>query len=253
MGLVSSAIPAEAQRAVPKSANTMLPDYKVDYRREETIKHLAAACLAAGGIVPGNNFDITKFVETSLTDYCKRKGKGELRVLPFDRVHKYDEVANVTFSPHVVLHIDKAIWADAKAGGERSRLIVAHEIGHIVLHDHTAKAFSDDPSLRIKFAEREYSAEWQADTFAEYFLVPDEAVRRFPDESLLGAICNVSLSLARKRLVSYFGSRGLLVDAPCDGCGNFALFREGSDVRCFVCPAKKAFHPQDHADPTNAK
>jgi hypothetical protein len=217
----------------------MLSDYKVDYKREETIQRIAAACLAADGITRGYNFDITEFVETPLADYCKRRGRGELRVVPFDRIYKYDEPANVTFRPRIALHIDKVVWADAKAGGEHSRYIVAHEIGHIVLHDHNAKAFSSDPSLRIRFAEREYSAEWQADTFAEYFLVPDEAAKRFSDEGLLGAMCNVAAKLARKRLISYFGSRGLLVDAPCDNCGNFALARDDSALRCLVCTSRR--------------
>jgi Zn-dependent peptidase ImmA (M78 family) len=128
----------------------MLSDYKVDYKREETIQRIAAACLAADGITRGYNFDITEFVETPLADYCKRRGRGELRVVPFDRIYKYDEPANVTFRPRIALHIDKVVWADAKAGGEHSRYIVAREIGHIVLHDHNAKAFSSDPSLRIR-------------------------------------------------------------------------------------------------------
>jgi ribosomal protein S27E len=89
----------------------------------------------------------------------------------------------------------------------------------------------------MKFAEQEYSAEWQADTFAEYFLVPDEAAAKFSDQCLLGAMCNVTPLLARKRLISYFRDRGLLMDAPCDGCGDFTLVRSGSGsgARCCIC------------------
>lgn len=215
----------------------MLSDYKVDYRREETIRDAAAACLASH--VKGRSsgaFDITEFVETSLKDYCRKKRKCELRIYPLDLTKSYDEPANVSFRPNsIALHVDRTIWADAKAGGERSRFIIAHEIGHIVFHDHTAKAFSNDSSLRIRFAEREYSAEWQADTFAEYFLVPDAAVRNFPDEVLLAIMCNVSLALARKRLNTYFSALGLVVDGPCEQCGNFSVIRQGGGLRCFTC------------------
>jgi IrrE N-terminal-like domain len=229
----------EAQLVAHERATGMLSDYKVDYRREETIRDTASACLAAGGGPHRSNFDIVEFVETGLIEYCKRIGRDGPRVSLFKRANKYDEPANVTFQPRIVMHVDEETWAGAKDGDEHSRLIIAHEIGHIVLHDHTAKAFSNDPSLRIRFAEQEYSAEWQADTFARYFLVPDDAVRRFPDQSLLAAMCNVSLSLARQRLQSYFGSRALLVDAPCDRCGDFMLLREGSQLRCLICGSKK--------------
>jgi hypothetical protein len=214
----------------------MLSDYKVDYRREETIRDAAAACLAAHAKGSSGAFDITEFVETSLKDYCREKRKCELRICPLDLTKKYDEPANVSFRPNsIALHVDRAVWADAKAGGEHSRFIVAHEIGHIVFHDHTAKAFSNDASLRIRFAEREYSAEWQADTFAEYFLVPDAAVRKFPDEVLLAIMCNVSIPLARKRLNTYFIALGLVVDTPCGQCGNFSVIRQGTGLRCFTC------------------
>jgi hypothetical protein len=166
--------------------------------------------------------------------YCKEKRKVELDINLFERWHKYDEPANVSFLPKITLHADKRIWADAKAGDEYARFVIAHEIGHIVLHDHDAKAFSADPSLRIRFAEQEHSGEWQADTFGEHFLVPNEAARRFSNERLLSTMCGVSLALARKRLNSYFSRQGLLVEAAC-GCGNYSLVRQQSGVRCFTC------------------
>jgi hypothetical protein len=58
----------------------MLSDYKVDYKREETIRDLAAACLGADGSVRGYNFNITRFIETTLVGYCRKRGK-ELRIL----------------------------------------------------------------------------------------------------------------------------------------------------------------------------
>lgn len=213
----------------------MRSDYKVTYLREDRIKEIAAAFLSAHGKGrAGGSFDITDFVERTLSDYCKKKTGKPLKISPFDRANKYDEPANVTFEPQTTLHIDRHIWADAKAGDDFARLVVAHEAGHIVLHDGSAKAFSSDPSLRIEFAEREYSAEWQADTFAENFLAPDEAVRRFPEEALLSMTCGVSQAIARKRLEAYFAERRLLAGNPCE-CGNFSLVREQTGLRCFVC------------------
>jgi IrrE N-terminal-like domain len=210
-------------------------DYKVDRWGETSLKEVAAAFLSAHGVGRSSgSFEITEFVETTVTHYCKKKRNSELRIHLFERADKYDEPANVTFGTNITLHVDRRVWDAAKVGDEYSRFVVAHEVGHIVLHDHNAQSFSSEPSLRIKFAEREYSAEWQADTFAEYLLVPDEAVKRFPDERLLSTICGVPLSLARKRLNTYFSGHGLLTEGACT-CGNYSLFRQETGLRCFVC------------------
>lgn len=210
-----------------------LNDYKVTYRREETIAHVAARCLRAHNRTPPYNFDITQFVETTLRILCEKKGS--LRIHIFDLPNKYDEPAHVTYRPPT-LHIDRKIWTAAKNGDDHFRYIIAHEIGHLILHDHDAKSFSSDPSLRIQFAEQEYSAEWQANTFADHFLVPAEAVEKFRDELLLSMICNVSVAVARRRLVRHFGDG---YGALCDNCGNFALVNCGARLRCRMCGMTK--------------
>jgi Zn-dependent peptidase ImmA (M78 family) len=210
-----------------------LHDYKVTYTREETIAEIAAKCLRAHNKIPPYGFDITQFAETTLRVLCQKKGS--LRIHIFDRANKYDEPAHVTYRPPT-LHIDRETWEAAKAGDDHARYIVAHEIGHLILHDHDAQSFSTDPSLRIRFAEQEYSAEWQANVFADHFLVPAEAVEKFRDEFLLSMMCNASMAVARRRLVRHFGHR---YGALCDNCGNFALTNDGARLRCCMCGMTK--------------
>jgi len=63
---------------------------------------------------------------------------------------------------------------------QRSRFTIAHELGHIILHEQiykTAKISSPDEynSFRNSFTEDEYdSFEWHANTFAGCLLVPTE-------------------------------------------------------------------------------
>jgi hypothetical protein len=129
----------------------MTHDYKVTFTREEEIARIATQWLDAHVKDRCQSFDITEFVETTLTNRLRKKER--LKIEYFDRTCKYDEPAYVTFNP-LTLHVDRAIWHAAKAREEYARFVIAHEVGHIILHDHDAKAFSSDPLLRIQFAEK---------------------------------------------------------------------------------------------------
>jgi Zn-dependent peptidase ImmA (M78 family) len=155
-------------------------DHKVTYTREESIAGIAANWRRRHGSAHKHTFNISEFVETTLRTHLKQKS---LKIEFYDRDFKQDDPAYVVFDPVqplVTLYVDRKIWNDAKSGKAYARFVVAHEVGHIVLHDHSAQAFSSDPSLQIRFAEKEHSAEWQANKFAQYFLLSDEAVVNTP-------------------------------------------------------------------------
>ena len=57
-----------------------------------------------------------------------------------------------------------------------ARFILAHEIGHIVMHSHYRQAFSYDEKNGIKFVQPEERAETQAHWFATHFLVPNRLI-----------------------------------------------------------------------------
>ena len=79
-------------------------------------------------------------------------GKGKLHI-EFHSPDELPEGACITFSP-LTLHIIKRIWDDAGAGQTYARFIVAHEIGHIVLHDELAVAFSNDKEAILRICRR---------------------------------------------------------------------------------------------------
>jgi len=93
----------------------------------------------------GNNFNICDFVVQVLAKSFRRKGKLQIE---FYDPEDLPEQACVTFDS-LTLHIVKRIWDDAAAGRPYARFIVAHEIGHIVLHDRTAAAF---PMTKMPFS-----------------------------------------------------------------------------------------------------
>jgi hypothetical protein len=212
----------------------MAHDYRVTYTREESIARIAANWRQRHTNQHKHTFDITVFAETTLRTHPKGKS---FEIEFYDRVFKQDDPAYVTFDPAVTLHVDRKIWNDAKSGDGYARHVIAHEIGHIVLHDHSAQAFSSDPSLQVPYAEDEHSAEWQANKFAEYFLLPDEIVEHFGDAELLVIFCEVPRILAQKRLAAVRSKRrsSAFTGDACARCGDFTLVRNGASIKCDTC------------------
>lgn len=203
----------------------MLSDYKVSYLREEVIAQIALEWRAAGGHQNSVYFNVVNYVESLQRTWRK---KGRFTIEFFDAADN-DKLAYVEFNPSPTLHVDRQVWKDASLGDPESRFIVAHELGHLVLHDHHAKAFSNDPAQRIKFAEREYSAEWQANTFAYYFLIPDHLVIALWDEDDLMASCGVPRSVVRDRREAVEDSlRRKRAAGICIHCGDFNLNDSGT-------------------------
>src|SRR5262249_25437440 len=161
-----------------------------------------------------------------LGKYLKGQKKGALKIEFYDREFKEDDPAFVSFDP-LTLNVDRKIWADAKAGEEYARYVIAHEVGHIVLHDHHAKSFSKDPSDQLRFADDGQSAEWQANTFARHFLLPDPVVQKIRDMTLLASLCLVPEAVALERILAVKREQDrqnrVFGGGFCSDCGNFSL------------------------------
>lgn len=205
-------------------------DYFVSYRTEESIAEIALSWRKAGGIFNDANFDIVTFVEKVLT---RRLKKDVLRI-EFFNSDIADEFAFVTYEP-LTLHIEKEIWNDAKMGEPKSRHILAHEIGHIILHDHYAQRFSNDPSKQLNFLQNENSAEWQANRFADHFLAPDHLVRGFCNSFSLAQSCLLLSELAGERFSKVHQARHGYSGELCPNCNNFSLIRKGLLQGCSRC------------------
>ena len=154
----------------------------------------------------GDSFNICEFVLGPLSSrFCS---KGPLRIEFYDRGND-DDPAYVTFKP-LTLHIDRRIWKAAGAGEGYARYIVAHEIGHIVLHDEFAVAFSDEDAAQLKYLQNEEFGEWQANVFAAYFLAPDHVVLKLQDIDVVAGLCVITDELARRRLNEAKNSKATL-------------------------------------------
>jgi hypothetical protein len=210
-------------------------DHKVDFLSEETLARFANDLRRRARKKGRYLLDIIDLIERVLVEYFAAKGGLRIDIFEGD---KFDEPACVTYRP-LTLHVRRNIWEDAARGVSAAYFILAHEIAHLLFHDHRALAFSSDPSLRMQFAAKEYSAEWQADTFAKHLTMPDDAVRQLKDAHTLALVCNVEDNTAAERVAMYARTGPMLPvkfeGEPCNNCNNFTLVRDGLMLKCETC------------------
>jgi hypothetical protein len=215
----------------------MARDYRVQIRDREGIAKIAMAWWVTAS-KPGHNFNICTFVTDILAK--RLRGKGELNLKFYASEHELPERACVSFDP-LTLHVVEKIWCDAGSGIPYARYILAHEIGHIILHDKFAVAFSNDKRAQLKHLQDEESGEWQANIFADYFLVPDHLALKFADRDVIAGLCVVTDTLAQKRLTDAKNAKAVITPCyegdMCSECGSFSLLRRGTATTCDTCGA----------------
>lgn len=145
--------------------------------------------------------------------------------------------AKVSFDP-LTLHVRVDVWRAAQTDEPWARWILAHECGHLILHDNYAKGFAIEGSARIPLDEQERSAEWQADRFADYLLMPTEILERLisPHDVAVRAGVEPQHAFRRFQQVSQFWERhGKQYGEQCCQCYNFSLSRIGCRTKCSIC------------------
>lgn len=208
----------------------MATDYKVRFRSYRAVAELAHEARKRMCVAHYFTFNIVKAIRRLVG-----KEFGKLGVLHLDVFERdNDPVAFVTFNP-LTLHVHREIWEDAELGEPKSRFILAHELGHMLMHGHYRQAFSEDEKSRLKFVQPEESAEAQANWFAACFLAPDYLARQCKNESELclqfdfpSDFASVKLDDIKRHLPSYTGE-------ACSTCGNFTLVRVAGRLKCETC------------------
>ncbi len=124
---------------------------------------------------------------------------------------------------------------EARLGDPDAIYRIAHEIGHMILHDHYAMEFSFDSSEKLRGFQDEELAEWQANRFAYHWLLPDHIVRALADPETIVRHCNVTLKVAKDRVTEVNGKRQRYEGEACPECANFTLVRNGTCLKCDTC------------------
>ena len=139
-----------------------------------------------------------------------------------------------------VLYVEKWVLKAAREGDLRARLIVAHEIAHMILHKDQVMAFSDEKAVQLNHLQDEESAEWQAQNFALILLLSDEVIIETRNFDLQAASIVTSVEesqIEQRRLQFELQNRVYLdcfVDTKCE-CGDSAIIRLGASALCKSC------------------
>ena len=156
----------------------MATDYKVQRRTYDDVAMSATNLRIRLGIEHCFSFNIVHQIR-------RMKGKefGELGSLD---IHLFTGhgVPYVTFDP-LVLHVDKEIWDEAELNEPMARFMLAHELGHLVLHRYYRQEFSASNEQHLKAFPAEERSEPQANWFAATFLAPDYLAIRCQNASEL--------------------------------------------------------------------
>ena len=223
----------------------MRSNYKVPFRNEEAIATLALQCRRDAENENLARFNIIEFVEHVLPRVLKRLKKGTLEIELFSACGD-EKLAKVILrqGKAPILRVDKEIWDLAVLGEPDAKFIIAHEVGHLVLHDHYAQAFSIGPVEQGKFVQEEEQSEWQANTFASYFLIPRRVLAAFPTSEELARCCEVPRWLSDQRFAAALeeqrrSERRVRAKAytgdSCGDCGSFTMLPDGIFLRCDTC------------------
>lgn len=211
----------------------MATDYKVKFRTYEAVADLAARARERFGVANRFTFNIVELVRTWVG-----KEFGNLGRLHLDLFADGPDLAFVTFNP-LTLHVQRDIWheADSVFGEPKARFIIAHELGHILMHGFYRQAFSEDEKAHITFVQPEERAETQANWFAAAFLAPDHLIRRCANESEFCQAFNYPgeyIDLKRQAL-SRKSMR--LPNELCPSCGELSIAGNWGNQTCRTCGA----------------
>lgn len=210
-------------------------DYQVATRAEEGIALIAKKLRLKHHQNGFDKFDIVEFVEMTLLHETPRGFTLELD-------SSLEEAAYVRQSMtggHSTLYVCRSVWEGAKQGVRDDVFVIAHEAGHLMLHDILIQSFSNsDEDHRPKFVtQAEDSAEWQANKFADHLLAPSEIIQRVRDPEMIMTKCRVSRSTAERRVrdVAEEDWRYKYEGDACPECCNFTVIRTGTRLKCRTC------------------
>ena len=217
----------------------MALDFKVSPLGYKELKEYAQHLRVLGNIKPDvRTFDVVDLLHNTVIPALSQQGK-TFSVQTDDFMENPAEVD----LEHRVLYVADWVLIAAKSGDHRARLIVAHEIAHMVLHEDQVMAFSEDEAVQLNFLQAEESAERQAQDFALLLLLPDDVIvgTRNMSAEVASIITSVEPHLVEERrkdfeiqnrvfLRSYIdrkcpcGTETTVVfgaAAPCPSCGDF--------------------------------
>lgn len=154
------------------------------------------------GLTTGKPVNMVNLIERVLPDllpgytFC---------VLPDDEMPGMDGLTAT--GGEFTIYLSDTIYVGLCNGDPHALMVAAHELGHLILHSHQSPAFA-----RRTHDDDRVDPEWQADRFAEMWLMPREGVERCRSARHVAAKYSVSDDVAQRRFdeVRYIEIQGEL-------------------------------------------
>lgn len=137
-------------------------------------------------------FPIDRFIEFVLVPYLPGF---QLELVDDEEMPGYE---GATWPDQRLMRFPNSVYEGACAGDPRSRFTMAHELGHLMLHEGTQRFDRrTDPAQRV-VAYRD--SEWQANEYAASILMPRHIVKQLRCATQIADRCGVSYHAASTRL-----------------------------------------------------
>lgn len=211
--------------------------YVKKYRSKADIATAANTARERLGIANFYTFNIvTLFREKLIGKKFPIIGTMKLRL--FTDSDDPDGKAYITYQEgFFTLNVHKEIWDLADLCEPESRYILAHELGHIVLHNDYRREFTPITSYQRSFIPDEQHSEWQANAFAACFLAPPQFVRSDTTPQELARQFDFPVAYANDYLTTKLVRKKNHIGEVCPECANFSLVRNGTCFKCDTCGA----------------
>jgi hypothetical protein len=172
-----------------------IEDFKVASRSSKEIEALTLAWRDRLGVPTEWAPSMLRLLEIELPKLPKL---GQFALVMRSDSEMGDAEAYTEFNPpHIVVR--NSVYQLARRGDGRSRMTLAHELGHLVMHPGAAKLRSDFGRVDTTKLRPFESAEWQANKFASLFLMPLHIIRDFISAAQIADHCQVSARAAQIR------------------------------------------------------
>jgi Zn-dependent peptidase ImmA (M78 family) len=172
-----------------KAAPIFLSSNKADSITNKKIKILAQLIRKSLGLSDQKAFNIVELLENEMPSVINH-----FRLEVLARSDE-QEVYSTKTPPRIFA--TESVYRLAREGDTRLRFLIAHEMGHLLLHSSSAHfGASNRLDRRI---------EAQASKFALFFLIPDSVARQFSNAESLSFHCQVRPEVAELRM-EYLGA-----------------------------------------------
>lgn len=215
----------------------MFSDSKAKFRSRDTIASIAAKARESAKLVNDININLADY----LYGFLRLRLNPPLDIIIGENIEKNaDAFVNFTNDNKITLYVRNVIWLQAKSNFPNARFIMAHEVGHILMHKNDALAYSAAPYSVVRALSEEERVEPQANLFAEEFLAPTNMLFGLNNVYDIADYFNIPEECARRQLERFLDDqrrRGLAEPYRdmCPKCGSLTLATNGKCSNAIAC------------------